>query len=179
MPIFGGPAVWAGSAGAAAADMLLGSQGADSDGAVENSDSVREARNRVVGGAANYAYASVLDTAKNLGVGGVTEEDVREQWVATGGARDVIDTAVEYEGDWGSSGDSVDLAGPAAWGTDSSVASVASDLLVTRNDNTDSDGGGSDPDTRSTRWLIYAGLAAVALFLLRPVFEIVAGVVGE
>lgn len=177
MGIFGGPASWVVTGGQSAADLLVGSPGADSDGAVEDSDSTREARNRTVSGAANYAYASVLDTANNLGIGGVTESDVRQQWVARGEVRDLIDTTMAYEGDWGGTGDSVDLVGPAAWGPDSSLVSVASDLIVTENENSDDDGG-DDPAARKTRWLIFAALAAGALFLLSPLLNLLASLVG-
>ena len=172
MGLFAGPAGWGATAGRAAADVLLGSRGADSDGAVENSDSVREARNRAVSGAGNYAAASVLDTAHNLGVPGVSEEDVREQWVARGFARDVIDTTMEYEGTWGGTDDSADLIGPAAWGSDDSALGTVTDAVTV-----DPDDPGGDP---TSGWQFKAALGGIALlvvlWLIRPLLEIGAGV---
>lgn len=170
MGLFAGPAGWTVTAGQAAADVILGSPGADSDGAVEDADSVREGRNRAVSGAGNYAVASLLDTANNLGVAGVSEEDVREQWVARGAVRDVIDTTFEYDGEWGGVEDTADLVGPSAWGGDDSALDTVSDAVTVDEDGTDPTSG----------WQFKAALGGVALlvvlWLVRPLLEIGAGV---
>lgn len=93
----------------------------------------------------------------------------REDFVLTGGARDLYDVAFEYRGSWGGQEDSVDLFGPALFGTEGSVV----DVLVDREGETT-----GSAETK-TKLLLFGVVALVVLYLVRPILEVVAGVVTE
>lgn len=145
------------------ADRFEGATGLDSTGAIENADDPAEAVLRYQVGGLSYAESVVS------GVTGSSEQEVRNDHVARGGVRNLLDTVYEYEGTWGGTADSVDLAGPAAWGTEGSVR----DVLV------DEQGETSSPEETKTKLLLGGVLVLVVLYLVRPLLEVAAGVTGE
>lgn len=145
------------------ADRFEGATGVDATGAIEDSDGPVEAIARYNVGGLAFGESVVSDLT------GSSEAEVRDDYVARGGLRDVIDAAYSYDGEWGGEEDSIDLAGPAAWGTEGSVGDAA----------VDREGEERSPEEAKTKLLIWAGLAGVGLYLLAPVLELVAAGVDD
>lgn len=137
--------------------------GIDSTGAIEDASGPVEAVARYQVGGLAYGESIVSDLT------GSSEAEVRNDYVARGGLRSFIDGAFSYEGTWGGEEDGADALGPALWGTEGSVA----DALV------DEDGEETSPEEVKTRLFVWALVAGVALYLLAPLLEVVAGVTGE
>lgn len=93
----------------------------------------------------------------------------REDFVLTGASRDVYDVIAEYDGTWGGQEDSVDVLGPALFGTEGSVA----DVLVDREGETTSS------EETWTKLLLAGFVALVVLYLIRPFLMAGAALVTE
>lgn len=145
------------------ADRLEESTGIDTTGPIEEAPTGYEAYGRLATGTYAFGESVVSDLT------GSSEAEVRNDFVATGAARTAVDTAYDYEGTWGGQEDTADLVGPAAWGTEGSVTDAAVDRA----------GEEKSAEERKTKLLIYAAIAAVALYLLAPLLELGAAVAGD
>jgi hypothetical protein len=93
----------------------------------------------------------------------------REDFVLTGASRTVYDTIAEYRGTWGGQEDTVDVVGPALFGTEASVA----DVLV------DTEGETHGSAETWTKLLLGGAVLLVVLYLIRPLLSMAAAVLEE
>ena len=137
-------------------------------GPIEGSSNLLETQYRAATGAVDYSTA-VWNDPRYSPNSTASEENMRESFELTGVSRDVFDTVSDYGGTWGGSEDSVDVLGPALFGAEGSVV----DVLVQRQ--------GEERSAResSTKLLLYGVVALVVLYVLAPLFEFGAALVGE
>lgn len=137
-------------------------------GPVEESSNYIEQQYRLGTGAVDYATA-VWNDPRYSPNPDASEESMRESFQLTGVSRDVFDTVTDYRGEWGGSEDSVDIVGPAAFGAEGSVL----DVLVS------TDGEEHGARETSTKLLLLGVAALVVLYLVSPLLEVGAAVLGE
>jgi hypothetical protein len=168
---------WYGQLAGAADDAARGTdewvgQRTDWDGAVENADNPVQGTMRRVTGALNFTAASLPGAVDNP----------REQWVARGGHRTLVDSLVDYEGTWGGRQDSEDLLGPSIDLRDLGSGDGET-ALDWRSENSQENDPTSPENSWLIRWLMNnwetAAVGVVGLYLLTllaPLFQTAANV---